>query len=121
MGQRGTDAAKEVAGIVLADDRLETIAAAAEQGRVVFDSIRKFVFYLFSCNLAEIITLLGAGAAGLPVPMTALQILWMNLATDTFPALALAQLFHLGNARSREHVATAPRALANRYAVGAVL
>src|SRR5262249_23835449 len=54
MGQRGTDAAKEVAGIVLADDRLQTIAGAVEQRRVVFDNIRKFVFYLFSCNLAEI-------------------------------------------------------------------
>lgn len=90
MGQRGTDAAKEVAGIVLEDDRFATISAAVEQGRVVVANIRKFVFYLFSCNIAEVIALLVAGAVGLPLPMTPLQVLWMNLVTDTFPALALA-------------------------------
>lgn len=90
MGRRGTDAAKEVAGVVLEDDRFQTIAAAIEQGRLVFDNIRKFVFYLFSCNLGEIIALLAAGLTGLPQTMTPLQILWMNLVTDTFPALALA-------------------------------
>ena len=90
MGGRGTDIAKEAAGVVLQDDRFETIAAAVEEGRVIFDNIRKFVFYLFSCNLAEILVLLGAGVAGLPMPMLPLQILWLNLVTDTFPALALA-------------------------------
>jgi Ca2+-transporting ATPase len=90
MGRRGTDMAKAVAGIVLADDRFATIAAAVEEGRVVFDNIRKFVFYLFSCNLAEILALLGAGVVGWPLPATALQILWLNLVTDTLPALALA-------------------------------
>jgi Ca2+-transporting ATPase len=90
MGRRGTDVAKEAAGIVLADDRFQTIAAAVEEGRVVYDNIRKFVFYLFSCNLGEITVLLGAGVAGLPLPLYPLQILWMNLVTDTFPALALA-------------------------------
>jgi Ca2+-transporting ATPase len=68
----------------------KTIATAIEQGRVVFDNIRKFVFYLFSCNLAEILVLLGAGLAGLPAPLLPLQILWLNLLTDTVPALALA-------------------------------
>ena len=81
---------KEVAGVVLGDDRFQTIAAAVEEGRVVFDNIRKFVFYLFSCNLGEILALFGAGLIGLPLPMTPLQILWLNLVTDTFPALALA-------------------------------
>src|SRR5690606_16013826 len=90
MGRRGTDVAKEAASLVLQDDRFPTIAVAIEEGRVVFDNIRKFVFYLFSCNLAEVLVLLGAGVAGLPLPLTALQILWLNLVTDTFPALALA-------------------------------
>jgi Ca2+-transporting ATPase len=90
MGRRGTDIAKEAADVVLADDRFPTVAAAVEEGRVIFDNIRKFVFYLFSCNLAEVLTLLAAGLAGLPQPLLPLQILWLNLVTDTFPALALA-------------------------------
>lgn len=89
MGHRGTDVAKEAAGIVLEDDRFATIGAAVEEGRVIYDNIRKFIFYLGSCNLAEIIVLLGAGVAGLPVALLPLQILWLNLVTDTFPALAL--------------------------------
>jgi Ca2+-transporting ATPase len=90
MGKRGTDVAKEAASIVLQDDRFETIAAAVEEGRVIFDNIRKFVFYLFSCNLAEVLTLLVVGLIGLPIPLLPLQILWLNMVTDTFPALALA-------------------------------
>jgi Ca2+-transporting ATPase len=90
MGIRGTDVAKEAAAIVLQDDRFETIGAAVEEGRVIYDNIRKFVFYLFSCNLGEILVLLAAGLANLPTPLTPLQILWVNLVTDTFPALALA-------------------------------
>jgi Ca2+-transporting ATPase len=90
MGGRGTDLAKEAADLILADDRFPTIGAAIEQGRIIFDNIRKFVFYLFSCNLAEILVVLGAGLAGLPSPLLPLQILWLNLLTDTFPALALA-------------------------------
>ena len=90
MGGRGTDVAKEAAAIVLRDDRFETIAAAVEEGRIIFDNIRKFVFYLFSCNVAEILVLLGAGLAGHPMPLAPLQLLWLNMVTDTFPALALA-------------------------------
>ncbi len=90
MGGRGTDLAKEAADLILADDRFPTIGAAIEQGRIIFDNIRKFVFYLFSCNLAEILVVLGAALAGLPSPLLPLQILWLNLLTDTFPALALA-------------------------------
>jgi Ca2+-transporting ATPase len=90
MGRRGTDIAKEAADVVLADDRFPTVAAAVEEGRVIFDNIRKFVFYLFSCNLAEVLILLVAGLVGLPQPLFPLQILWLNLVTDTFPALALA-------------------------------
>jgi Ca2+-transporting ATPase len=90
MGTRGTDVAKEVAAVVLQDDRFPTIGAAIEEGRVIFDNIRKFVFYLFSCNLAEVLVLLGAGVAGVRLPLLPVQILWLNLVTDTFPALALA-------------------------------
>ena len=90
MGRRGTDLAKEAADVILADDRFTTIAAAVEQGRIIFDNIRKFVFYLFSCNLAEILVFLGVGLAGQTAPLLPLQILWLNLVTDTFPALALA-------------------------------
>ena len=190
MGLRGTDVAKETAGVVLQDDRFGTIAAAVEEGRIIYDNIRKFIFYLFSCNLAEIMIIAIATVAALPLPLLPLQILWLNLVTDTFPALALAiepgdpdvmrrrprapaaallsrallksmllyaaliaavtlvsllwalrtsapgdarvvtvafstlalaQLFHLGNARSQRHVVHWQRALANRYAVGAVV
>jgi Ca2+-transporting ATPase len=190
MGIRGTDIAKEAAGIVLEDDRFGTIGAAVEEGRVIFDNIRKFIFYLLSCNLAEIIVLLAAGLAGLPGALIPLQILWLNLVTDTFPALALgfekaehdvmrrpprdpaaallspslfrravafalaiagcvfvafiiglsgdtgssgrartmafmtialAQTFHLGNARSRTEVVTPARALSNPLAILSVV
>ncbi len=90
MGKRGTDVAKEVAAVVLQDDRFPTISAAVEEGRVIFDNIRKFVFYLFSCNLAEVLVLLGASIVGGQTPLLPVQILWLNLVTDTFPALALA-------------------------------
>jgi P-type Ca2+ transporter type 2C len=90
MGGRGTDIAKEAADVVLADDRFATIGVAVEEGRVIFDNIRKFVFYLFSCNVAEVLVLLIAGLAGLPQPLLPLQILWLNVVTDTFPALSLA-------------------------------
>ncbi len=187
MGGRGTDVAREAADVVLRDDRFQTIVAAIEEGRVIFDNIRKFVFYLFSCNLAEILVVLGAALSRLPVLLLPLQILWLNLLTDTFPALALAlepaeddvmrrspldprtailpprlawatvgyatliagvtlaafvwalragdatragtigfmtlalaQIFHLGNARSRRAVLAPRRALRNRYALAAV-
>jgi P-type Ca2+ transporter type 2C len=186
MGIRGTDVAKQAAAIVLQDDRFETVAAAVEEGRVIFDNIRKFVLYLFSCNVAEILVLLVAGLAGMPLPLQPLQLLWLNMVTDTFPALALAmepgdasvmrrpprdpkeailsrsflasvfaygaaitmstllafgwgllsapasaptmafmtlgiaQIAHLGNARSDGAVLRPARALANRYALAAV-
>jgi Ca2+-transporting ATPase len=189
MGHRGTDVAKEAADLVLQDDRFSTIGVAVEQGRIIFDNIRKFVFYLFSCNLAEVLVLLIAALAGLPLPLLPLQILWLNIVTDTFPALslavepgerdvmwrkprnpqetifspsflhsiaayallitgvtlaafwialdgertastraltmsfmtlALAQTFHLGNARSEEHVLTTRQALSNPVAIAAV-
>jgi Ca2+-transporting ATPase len=90
MGGRGTDLAKEAADVILEDDRFVTIGAAIEEGRVILANVRKFVAYLFSCNLAEILVLLGASAAGYPAALAPLQILWLNLLTDTLPALALA-------------------------------
>jgi Ca2+-transporting ATPase len=187
MGGRGTDVARQTAAMVLVDDRFRTIGAAVEEGRVIYDNIRKFVFYLFSCNVAEVMVLLGAGIVGLPAPLLPLQILWLNLVTDTFPALALAlepaepdimarpprapdasilsrrfvrsilfyaglitlatlaayvwavregpperaitvafmtlafaQLFHLGNARSRAPVLTPARVFANPWALASV-
>src|SRR6185437_10711475 len=90
MGQRGTDLAKDAAAVILTDDRFHTIVAAVEEGRTIYDNIRKFTLYLLSCNLGEILALVGAGLALLPLPLTAVQILWLNLVTDTFPAFALA-------------------------------
>jgi Ca2+-transporting ATPase len=90
MGRRGTDVARETAAVILQDDRFETIGVAIREGRTVYDNIRKFVFFLFSCNLAQIIVLLGGGLASAGIPLAAIQILWMNLVTDTVPALALA-------------------------------
>ena len=187
MGLRGTDVAKDAADMVLADDRFVTIGEAVEGGRVVFDNIRKFVFYLFSCNLAEVMVLFVAGLVGNVAMLTPLQILWLNLVTDTFPALALAiepadpgvmhrpprdpdkailsasflrgvafyaalitlvtfaayyatgasdpragrtaafmtlalaQALHLGTGRSRDPVVSPERALANRWAIGALV
>jgi len=188
MGGRGTDLAKEAADVILEDDRFPTIGVAIEEGRVILDNVRKFVVYLFGCNLAEILVVLGAGLAGYPAALAPLQILWLNLLTDTFPALALAvepgepgimrrpppnpraailpaaalrqgvayavliavvtllafawglsrgegaraatlafmtlaiaQIFHLGNARGVGPVLSPRRAFGNRYAVGAVV
>ena len=90
MGRRGTKVARDTATIVLTDDRFETIGTAIAEGRLVFENIRRFVFYLFSCNLAEIMVLLGTSAAGWPLPLAPIQILWLNLVTDGVPALALA-------------------------------
>jgi Ca2+-transporting ATPase len=188
MGGRGTDIAKEAADVILADDRFVTIGVAIEEGRVILENVRKFVAYLFSCNLAEIMVLLGTSMAGYPAALAPVQILWLNLLTDTLPALALAvepgepgimrraptdarapllagsalaaaagyalliaivtlsafavgaqrgdlalagtltfmtlalaQVFHLGNARSAAPVLGFQRIVANRFALGAAL
>jgi Ca2+-transporting ATPase len=89
MGITGTDVARGAADIVLTDDNFASIVAAVEEGRRIFDNIRKFVFYLLSCNLAEVLTLFLAILVGLPQPLVAVQILWVNLVTDGLPALAL--------------------------------
>ncbi len=90
MGITGTDVAKGTADMVLTDDNYASIVAAVEQGRIIYSNIRKFVFFLLSSNLAEIFIIFLATLAGLPTPLTAVQLLWLNLITDGAPALALA-------------------------------
>jgi Ca2+-transporting ATPase len=89
MGITGTDVAKETADMVLTDDNYASIVSAVEQGRIIYSNIRKFVFYLLSCNVAEILIIFLAIMAGLPSPLTAIQLLLLNLITDGLPALAL--------------------------------
>jgi Ca2+-transporting ATPase len=90
MGITGTDVSKEAAGMTLLDDNFASIVAAVEEGRVVFGNIKKYLMYLLSCNVGEIVLLAGSVIVGLPMPLTAVQILYVNLATDGLPALALA-------------------------------
>jgi len=90
MGITGTDVAKETADMVLTDDNYVSIVSAVEQGRVIYNNIRKFVFFLLSSNVAEIMIIFLATLAGLPSPLTVIQLLWLNLITDGAPALALA-------------------------------
>jgi len=89
MGIRGTEVAKEAAAMVLEDDDFSTIVEAIEHGRIIYENIRKFVVYLFSCNASEILIVSLATVAGAPLPLLPLQILFLNLITDVFPALAL--------------------------------
>jgi Ca2+-transporting ATPase len=84
------EVAKESADMVITDDNFATIVGAVEQGRIVYANILRFVHYLFSCNLAEILVVFVALMIGWPLPLVALQILWLNMITDVFPALALA-------------------------------
>ena len=90
MGITGTDVAKETAEMVLTNDNYASIVDAVEQGRIIYSNIRKFVFFLLSSNVAEIMIIFLATIAGLPTPLTAIQLLWLNLVTDGAPALALA-------------------------------
>jgi len=90
MGIKGTEVAKEAAAMVITDDNFTTIVGAVEQGRVIYANILRFVHYLFSCNLAEILVVFTALMIGWPLPLAALQILWLNMITDVFPAMALA-------------------------------
>ncbi|MBE3519412.1 MAG: cation-translocating P-type ATPase [Firmicutes bacterium] len=89
MGITGTDVAKEASDIVLTDDNFATIVRAVEEGRTIYDNIVKFVFYLVSCNIGEVLAVASSMFLGLPSPLTPVQILWLNQISDTFPAIAL--------------------------------
>jgi Ca2+-transporting ATPase len=90
MGHGGTDVAREVADVVLEDDNLETMVLAVGHGRAIHNNIKKSLHFVLSTNFSEIIVMFVAGAAGLGYPMTAMQLLWINLMSDIFPCLALA-------------------------------
>ncbi len=90
MGITGTDVTREAAAMTLTDDNFVSIVAAVEEGRGIFDNIKKYLMYLLSSNIGEIGLMAGATLLGLPLPLTAVQILYVNLATDGLPALALA-------------------------------
>ena len=90
MGQRGTQVAREASDMILKDDAFSSIVVAVEQGRIIFGNIRKFVLYLLSCNVSELMVVTLAAMVNAPLPILPLQILFLNLVTDVFPALALA-------------------------------
>jgi Ca2+-transporting ATPase len=90
MGIKGTAVAKETADMIIRDDNFATIVKAVEQGRMIYANILRFIHYLFSCNFSEILTVFVAIMLGWPLPLAALQILWLNIITDVLPAMALA-------------------------------
>ena len=89
MGITGTDVAKNTAEVILTDDNFASIVAAVEEGRIIYSNIKKFVFFLLSCNIGEILIVFLSILFNLPVPLIPIQLLWLNLVTDSFPALAL--------------------------------
>ncbi len=115
MGRRGTEAAKQVADMVLQDDRFETIVSAVEQGRVIFANIRKSVMFMLTTNIAEVLAVTVATLAGFPLPLLPLQILYLNVLTDVFPALALGVGPASGNEMSQPPRAPEEAVLMRRH------
>lgn len=89
MGITGTDVAKNTAEVILTDDNFASIVSAVEEGRIIYSNIKKFVLFLLSCNIGEIIIVFSSILLNLPIPLLPIQLLWLNLVTDSFPALAL--------------------------------
>ncbi len=117
MGITGTDVTKEVSDMVITDDNFASIVAAIEEGRGIYDNIKKFVHYLLSCNAGEILVMFASSLIGLPIPLLPIHILWVNLVTDGLPALALGvdpanpDIMHLPPRKPHEKVVTKSRAL----------
>jgi Ca2+-transporting ATPase len=107
MGRRGSQVAREAADVILRDDSFATIVVAIGQGRIIFGNIRRFIVYLFSCNAAEVLVVTSAFLGGAPLPLLPLQLLFLNLVTDVFPALALG--LGEGHARLMEKPPRDPR------------